>query len=48
VLFAFGSMSSIQLGAALSNPLFHRLSPDGVVMLRLLFAAVVLCVAVRP
>jgi inner membrane transporter RhtA len=48
VLFAFGSMSSIQLGAALSNPLFHRLGPDGVVMLRLLFAAVVLCVAVRP
>jgi inner membrane transporter RhtA len=48
VLFAFGSMSSIQLGAALSNPLFHRLGPDGVVMLRLLFAAVVLCMAVRP
>jgi inner membrane transporter RhtA len=48
VLFALGSMSSIQLGAALSNPLFHRLGPGGVVMLRLLFAAVVLCVAVRP
>jgi inner membrane transporter RhtA len=48
VLFAFGSMSSIQLGAALSNPLFHRLGPDGVVMLRLLLAAVVLCAAVRP
>jgi inner membrane transporter RhtA len=41
-------MSSIQLGAALSNPLFHRLGPDGAVMLRLLLAAVVLCVAVRP
>jgi inner membrane transporter RhtA len=48
VLFALGSMSSIQLGAALSNPLFHRLGPAGVVMLRLLFAAVVLCAAVRP
>jgi inner membrane transporter RhtA len=41
-------MSSIQLGAALSNPLFGRLGPSGVVVLRLLFAAVVLCVAVRP
>ena len=48
MLFALGSMSSIQLGAALSNPLFGRLGPAGVVMLRLLFAAVVLCVAVRP
>jgi inner membrane transporter RhtA len=48
VLFALGSMSSIQLGAALSNPLFGRLGPAGVVMLRLLFTAVVLCVAVRP
>jgi inner membrane transporter RhtA len=48
VLFALGSMSSIQLGAALSNPLFGRLGPAGVVMLRLLFAGVVLCVAVRP
>jgi inner membrane transporter RhtA len=48
VLFALGSMSSIQLGAALSNPLFGRLGPAGVVMLRLVFAGVVLCVAVRP
>lgn len=48
MLFALGSMSSIQLGAALANPLFGRLGPTGVVMLRLLFAAVVLCVAVRP
>jgi inner membrane transporter RhtA len=48
VVFALGSMSSIQLGAALSNPLFGRLGPAGVVMLRLVFAGVVLCVAVRP
>jgi inner membrane transporter RhtA len=48
VLFALGSMSSIQLGAALSNPLFARLGPAGGVMLRLLFAGGVLCVAVRP
>jgi inner membrane transporter RhtA len=42
VLFALGSMSSIQLGAALSQPLFSRLGPAGVVTLRLVFAAVVL------
>jgi inner membrane transporter RhtA len=48
VLFALGSMSSIQLGAALSNPLFARLGPAGVVMLRLLFAGGVLCSVVRP
>jgi inner membrane transporter RhtA len=48
VLFALGSMSSVQLGAALSNPLFARLGPAGVVMLRLLFAGGVLCVIVRP
>lgn len=48
VVFALGSMSSIQLGAALSNPLFGRLGPAGVVVLRLLFAAAVLCLAVRP
>jgi inner membrane transporter RhtA len=41
-------MSCIQLGAALSHPLFARLGPGGVVMLRLIFAAIVLCAAVRP
>jgi inner membrane transporter RhtA len=41
-------MSSIQLGAALSHPLFAQLGPGGVVMLRLVFAAIVLCAAVRP
>lgn len=41
-------MSSIQLGAALSHPLFARLGTGGVVMLRLVFAAIVLCAAVRP
>ncbi|MGI8507263.1 MAG: EamA family transporter [Solirubrobacteraceae bacterium] len=48
VLAAIGSMSSVQLGAALSQPLFHRLGPAGVVVLRLLLAAVVLSVIVRP
>jgi inner membrane transporter RhtA len=41
-------MSSIQLGAALSPPLFGRLGPAGVVTLRLVFAAVALGVFVRP
>jgi inner membrane transporter RhtA len=48
VLFALGSMSTIQLGAALSHPLFHRLGAAGAVMLRLLLAAAVLCAFVRP
>lgn len=48
VLAAVGSMSSVQLGAALSQPLFHRLGPPGVVVLRLLLAAVALAVVVRP
>jgi inner membrane transporter RhtA len=48
VLFALGSMSSVQLGAALSPPLYHRLGATGSVTLRLLFAAVVLVVFVRP
>lgn len=48
VLCALGSMSSVQLGAALSQPLFGRLGPAGVVMLRLAFAAFVLVALVRP
>jgi inner membrane transporter RhtA len=48
ILAAIGSMSSVQLGAALSQPLFHRLGPAGVVVLRLLFAAVALSLIVRP
>ena len=48
MLAALGSMSSVQLGAALSRPLFGRLGPAGVVLLRLLFAALVLDLLVRP
>jgi inner membrane transporter RhtA len=48
VLAALGSMSSIQLGAALSQPLFGRLGAAGVVLLRLVLAAVVLVAVVRP
>jgi inner membrane transporter RhtA len=45
---AVGSMTSVQLGAALSQPLFDRLGAAGVVVLRLLLAAVVLGAVVRP
>lgn len=48
VLFALGSMTSAQLGAALSRPYFHRLGPAGVVWIRLLFAAVALLLYARP
>jgi len=41
-------MSSVQFGAALSQPLFARLGPAGVVLLRLLFAAVVIGIYARP
>ncbi len=41
-------MTSVQLGAALSQPLFDQLGAAGVVFLRLLLAAVVLNIAVRP
>lgn len=45
---ALGSMTSVQLGAALSERLFDRLSPAGVVGLRFLFAGAILLVATRP
>ncbi len=48
VLFAVGSMTSAQLGAALSRPYFHRLGPAGVVWIRLLFAGVALLLYARP
>lgn len=43
-----GSISSVQFGAAFANKLFARAGPAGVVLLRLLLAAVVLTVVVRP
>lgn len=46
--FCLGSMTSVQLGAALSERVFDRLSPSGVVALRLLFAGLVLLAATRP
>ena len=48
VALAIASMTTIQLGAALSEPLFDRVGPAGLVALRLLFAALILWPFARP
>jgi inner membrane transporter RhtA len=48
VALAVASMTTIQLGAALSEPLFDRIGPAGLVALRLVFAALILWPLVRP
>jgi inner membrane transporter RhtA len=48
IALAIGSMTSIQLGAALSQPLFDRVGPAGVVALRLVLAAALLWPLARP
>src|SRR5918998_5139899 len=45
---ALASMTTIQLGAALSEPLFDRVGPAGLVALRLLLAALILWPFARP
>jgi len=45
---AVGSMTCVQVGLALSVPLFGEIGPLGTVWLRLAWAAVILLVAVRP
>ncbi len=47
-VMALGSMTCVQLGLALSVPLFGQIGPLGAVWLRLAWAAVILLVAVRP
>jgi inner membrane transporter RhtA len=47
-LMALGSMSCVQLGLALSVPLFGEVGPLGAVWLRLTWAAVILLAIVRP
>src|ERR1700759_64609 len=47
-LMAVGSMTCVQIGLALSVPLFAEMGPLGTVWLRLAWAAVILLVAVRP
>ncbi len=48
VLFALASMTSAQLGAALSRPYFHQIGSAGVVWIRVLFAGVALLLYSRP
>lgn len=43
-----GGVLSVQVGAALATTLFERLEPTGTVLVRVLFAAVVLLVLWRP
>ncbi len=45
---AVGSMACVQLGLALSVPLFSQVGPLGAVWLRLAWAGVILLIAVRP
>jgi inner membrane transporter RhtA len=47
-LMAFASMSCVQLGLALSVHLFGQLGPLGVAGLRLVWAAILLLILVRP
>jgi inner membrane transporter RhtA len=48
IALAVASMSTIQLGAALSEPLFDRVGPAGLVSVRLALAAVILWPFMRP
>jgi inner membrane transporter RhtA len=48
VALAVASMTAIQLGAALSEPLFDRLGAAGTVVLRLVLAALILWPLARP
>jgi inner membrane transporter RhtA len=48
VALAVASMTTIQLGAALSMPLFDRIGPEGAVALRLVFAGLILWPFARP
>ncbi len=45
---AVAAMATIQLGAAVSEPLFDRIGPAGVVALRLALAALILWPIARP
>jgi inner membrane transporter RhtA len=47
-LMAVGSMATVQVGLALSVPLFGEIGPLRVVWLRLAWAAIILIVVIRP
>ena len=48
VALAVASMTTLQLGAALSEPLWDRIGPSGLVALRLVLAALILWPFARP
>ena len=48
VALAVASMTTLQLGAALSEPLWERIGPSGLVALRLVVAALILWLFTRP
>jgi inner membrane transporter RhtA len=48
IALAVASMTTLQLGAALSEPLFERIGPAGLVALRLVLAALILWPLARP
>jgi inner membrane transporter RhtA len=48
IALAVASMTTIQLGAALSEPLFDRVGPSGLVSMRLLLAALMMWPFMRP
>ncbi len=43
-----GGIASVQFGSAIATTLFHRIGPDGAVLLRLLSASIVLLAIWRP
>lgn len=43
-----GAIGSVQFGAAIATTLFHRVGPDGAVLLRLVSASIVLMLIWRP
>ena len=48
VALVLGAIVTVQTGAALATTLFDRLGPQGAVLLRTLFAAVILMAIWRP
>jgi inner membrane transporter RhtA len=48
VVLVLGAISSVQFGAALAKTLFDELGPGGTVFVRVVFAALVLCLIWRP
>ena len=43
-----GGVASVQFGAAWAKTLFDQVGPGGAVLMRVAFAAVILCALLRP